>query len=410
MIKLAGPLSEREQYCLRKLVASFPLFDLGDVRTLTDADVAWWTAERKATVVPGRENTWFDVTLGRLLGQLRSGETASPRVRVHRPLLYRPEDGVDLARIPHNVAIFFRHFFVSDEVHYVQRVQQTFLRRDFTATHTLQVWDFVRDLWHYAVESGLSGRRPGSGIDRRRDVVPLLSGDLLWDFLLAVYRRQGGGARRDHLPARGPRLRAGPGASPCIKAMTSGRLATPDVPPPAVRTVIDLWEGPESARPAKPTRAELCHRIRLTAYAEEGCVPGLPELNPMARRTYTAAECARLLSACGTHRERLIMLLLQRVGLRNAAMRRLTLGNVTEDLAPHPPRTVACALEKGGVLRQFVLRQGGASTVPWPPTRGSAGRCRTTWPPSTVSPPRGTSPTVISCASSPAATPSPPPR
>lgn len=84
---------------------------------------------------------------------------------------------------------------------------------------------------------------------------------------------------------------------------------------------------------------------------------GPPALPPMAHRTYTAAECTRLLEACGSRRERLMMMLLQRVGLRNAAMRRLTLGSVTEDLPPHPPRTVACALEKGGVLRQFVLLQ-----------------------------------------------------
>lgn len=142
----------------------------------------------------------------------------------------------------------------------------------------------------------------------------------------------------------------------------------------AVRTVIELWEGPEGTRPTKPTRAELCHRIRLTSHAEEQCIPGPCDLNPMARRTYTPAECARLLQACGTHRERLMMMLLQRVGLRNAAMRRLTLSNVTEDLPPHPVRTVACALEKGGVLRQFVLAQGLVGSGPCTSTPACARR------------------------------------
>ena len=201
VIKLLGPLGEREQYCLRKLVASFPLFVVTDVKTLTDADVAWWTAERKPTVVPCRENVWFDSTLTRVLGDLRVAQgERQPRAR--RPLLYGTGDGVDLTRIPHNVAVFFRHFYKQDEVEYVRRVQQTFLRRDFTVTHTLQVWDFVRDFWHYAMEPGLTECRSGT-IDRVRDVVPLLHADLIWDFLLAVYRRQGGGARRDHLASKG---------------------------------------------------------------------------------------------------------------------------------------------------------------------------------------------------------------
>jgi hypothetical protein len=108
-----------------------------------------------------------------------------------------------------------------------------------------------------------------------------------------------------------------------------------------------------------------------------------PQPVPLTRRTNTASECgpeparrggrcsgtAALLSACQTPRERLLMLLLQRVGLRNAALRNLMLQDVTENDPPHPPRSTGPgpplggrrgqparrALEKGGVVRPFVL-------------------------------------------------------
>lgn len=107
LVKQAGPLSEREQYCLRKLVVSYPIFDLITLRTLSATELAWWTRERKSLVVPCRENPWFDTTLRTVLDTLRGDAPPDRPLRVPpRPLLYQAHEGVDTKRIPHNVAIF----------------------------------------------------------------------------------------------------------------------------------------------------------------------------------------------------------------------------------------------------------------------------------------------------------------
>lgn len=79
---------------------------------------------------------------------------------------------------------------------YVRLIQDACL--DYTTTHVRQLWDFVRDLWWSLC--------PSPGLDRAE--APITT-DRVWDFLLGVYRRQGGGgvARNERLP------------TPCIKGL-----------------------------------------------------------------------------------------------------------------------------------------------------------------------------------------------
>ena len=51
-------------------------------------DLSWWTATRKAMVVPGGSHSWFDNTLGAVLLRLVTGDAISdPRPRRVEPLL-----------------------------------------------------------------------------------------------------------------------------------------------------------------------------------------------------------------------------------------------------------------------------------------------------------------------------------
>lgn len=123
----------------------------------------------------------------------------------------------------------------------------------------------------------------------------------------------------------------------------------------AAQHIIRQWEV-SGQRLRVPTRAEYLRRIRLISSSEESSVVDPYKVRPAKPpRTYTDSECRALLEACHTQRDRLILLLLQRVGLRNAALRHLLLRDVTEDEPPHAPRRMGQALEKGGVVRQFVL-------------------------------------------------------
>lgn len=97
--------------------------------------------------------------------------------------------------------------------------------------------------------------------------------------------------------------------------------------------------------PMPPVRAEYMRRIRVVAAQEESPVPARPP-PASGTRTYTLTECQALLSVCESHRDRLLLLLLQRVGLRNTALRTLTLDAVTEPTPPHPPRLFGTAIER----------------------------------------------------------------
>lgn len=343
-----APDVERMRYCLRRFVVSYPVWDVATVHAMTDEDVRWWIEHRRPAVVADKGPTdgWFDAVLQNTLAQVRlrwlltheeeEEEAVAPTaaaVAARRrtiPLLYDTHrDGIDLRRIPVSVALFFRHYFRDDEREYVRRLQDDFLGRDLTITHTRQVWDFVRDWW--------IAQCPQPGSMCPNEVV--IDDTKIWEWLLGVYRRQGGGG-----VTRGGRL-----PTPCTKALC------------AIQVVLRHYDTTTTSReirirPREPTRIEFIRRIRIIAAQEEATVPAYLTATPTGGprgRTYTDAECAALLAGCRTHRDRLILLLLQRVGLRNAALRHLTIRDTTEDDPPHAPREVARAMEKGGVVRCF---------------------------------------------------------
>lgn len=330
---LAPPLTERQRYCLRRFVVGFPLWDVAAARAVTAEDVDWWCTVRAPEVVPSKHQGWFESVLRPTLRACGMG--GAPSVTEARtgleprrtaPLLYTcPGDGVDVASIPPSAQLFFRHFFDTDAVVYVRRLQRAFAGADFTVTHQRQVWDFVREFWYWVATHHHGGSRV-IPTEHATDIT-----ECVWPFLLDVYRAQGGGGvgRTERLP------------TPCIKALSAVRYGlrvagqTPDPP---------------------PTRREYRRQIRMVHAEEEGTVARVPVAPPThGRRTYTAAECGALLGACQTHRDRLLLLLLQRVGLRNAALRRLALRDVTEETPPHHPVTTGRAYEKGGVIRPFLL-------------------------------------------------------
>ena len=101
-----------------------------------------------------------------------------------------------------SVVLFFRHFFAGDEGDYVSGLQPCL--RNVSHTHRQQLWDFIRDCWFFVAE-----RHPEwehRCLDRTQDLLPRLTTDTVWEYLMQVYRRSGGGnpGRRDPLPPSNP--------------------------------------------------------------------------------------------------------------------------------------------------------------------------------------------------------------
>lgn len=71
------------------------------------------------------------------------------------------------------------------EVLYVRAMQEVFVAHGFTKTHTRQLWDFVRGFWLAAVEK--------PGLARIPVATSRVTNETVWDWLLSVYRQQGGG-------------------------------------------------------------------------------------------------------------------------------------------------------------------------------------------------------------------------
>ena len=336
LVDALSPVGARERYCLRRFVAAFPLWCLPAVQP---ADVEWWLAHRRPDAVPAHGHGWFAAELR--AAWARRPPSGLPLGTRRRVPLDMPE-GPALATVPLGARLFFRHFFLHDEGAYVHRLRLSMV--DLAPVHQTQLWDLVRELWGCLAETHPD--RGGRWLDRVEDVQPLLREPTrLWDFLLQVYRRHGGGG--------GPRL-----PSSCAKALGA--------------VVCVLREG--GLDPGPFARAEYRRRIRMVQLQEEGCVP--PPCSP-PRRTYTPAECHALLRACDSHRDRLLLLLLQRTGLRNAALRRLTLADVLEpDAAGRPrPRQVA-----GGRAPVAPVRRG--PRRPWRRAGWCAASTWTRWSPS----------------------------
>lgn len=309
--------------CLRRFVVYGPYFDAQSVRTVTEAEVLWWLRERRPLLLPdGPAARDLELRLWcvlRSLGPVPRGPPTrtAPRRWVTPLLCHATRDGVDTRLLPEGDQIFFRHWFADDELAYLRTMQARMAARGLTAGHTRQLWDAIRHLWQHA-----SGG-PGTA----RAEVDVTNPDTVWRWLLAVYRRRGGGDGGLRLP------------SVCVRALGAARL------------VLEVAGGGWL-----PTRTEYTQRLRAVMCSEEP-LRDIVHTGGARGRTYTPQEVADLLRACGDDpRDRLLMLLLQHVGLRNAALRQLRWRNITQAEPPHAPRDVGEAVEKGGAIRSFVLR------------------------------------------------------
>lgn len=337
------PGNQRAFYCLRRFVTAFPLWDEPGLRTVGAAQVGWWLRDRMPSVVPVEHRRWcpassfpengrrvrrllpsaLRATLSRWCGLLLgSSSPAEEGLVTTTPLslLYPARENLDVGgRLPLHCAIFFRHYFREDALEWVRDMSEVFFRSNSTVLHVRQLWDYCKDFWLFLA--------PQSRTESLPEVATRIHEETCWDWLLEVYRRQGGG---------------GVMRSPCNKALTALMHMQ--------RTAL---VQPHLPRP--PARSEYASRIRGVAACEEGHV----SLVRNSRRTYHEEECQRLLAACRTNRDRVLLLLLQRVGLRNHALRTLWISDVADrDAATEGswrPRYVAQALEKGNTMRHFCM-------------------------------------------------------
>lgn len=306
------------RYVLRRLVVGGPYFDEQSVRNVPQAEVEWWLRERLPLVVPPLGHATFPM---RLWSTLRMIARVSPSGAVHvgrttTPLLCHPS----IDDVPEACQAFFRHYFATDALEYIHTVRDRMRRDNIGTTHGRQLWDSLRRLWLF-----LTDEKSGRPFHRRI----LWQSESVWAWLLGVYRRHGGGDPQA-LP------------SVCLRALAAARLA---------QEIADA--------PHRVARREYLARIHIAACVEEPLRLRGANVRTAgaAGTTYTTEECARLLAACVGPRDRFLMLLLQRVGLRNAALRGLMWHELVDAAPDHAVHVVASTHEKGGALRKFVLAQ-----------------------------------------------------
>ena len=326
----------RECYTVRRFVAAFPIWDSNTLHTgVSVAAIDWWLSDRMPLVVPRMHQRWFPDVLRGLLSSITSHHT------VHTDgggcqrtttdfvppcsLLYPPSECLCVGTIfPYHCAVFFRHYFANDVRPWVRDMSRVFRSSGCTHIHVRQMWDQCKDFW--------LAHSPQPRDDFMVDVVPRITPSSVRDWLLCIYRRAGGGGRL---------------TPPCIKALSALRFM--------LKTSIFCGIGV-----CVPSRAEYNQWLQTAWVSEESHVTDRPHSFATGepkqcgvRRTYRDDECHRLLAACRTHRDRLLMLLLQRVALRNTALRMLHVCDVME--GPVKVRAVCEAVEKGGTIRKFCL-------------------------------------------------------
>lgn len=251
----------RERYALRRLVSAAPVWRSASllIHGVRPDDVAWflehrvgqtapsWASRRggglaAAEVVPRGKHAWFPEALRAMVSRLPAATSDTPPVphRRCRPLLLSSCTDTH----PPHVVLYFRHFFRDDEMAYVQGLSAAMQARGFTPTHLRQVWDYIKSLWmHHAPHEGMP----------RTDC--LFTNDTLWDWLLGVYRHQGGGG----LAALGGNGRL---PSACNKALTAAQVVVVSHSP---HTGVSSLSSPLRV----PTRTEYRRRIRMVACLEE---------------------------------------------------------------------------------------------------------------------------------------------
>lgn len=320
------------RYALRRFIVGGPYYEATAVRSVPQAEVEWWLRDRRPLVVPlarweaCERHLW---SVLRSLGPLSLGTPASAR-RSGTPLLCDAAvDDLDPTTVPLGCQAFFRHWFARDEVDYLRRMQRRLRTTIRTPVHTGQVWDAVRACW-----TALTHDAPGACMRTVVDDPATPAG--VWTWLLTVHRRQGGGGdRMVQLP------------TVCVRALAAARAVWAEAG----------WNGDDPRHaPGLPTRRAYVARVQAAAVRDEPLsLPPAPGPGARSGRTYSDAECERLRAASTGHRDYCLILLLQRVGLRNAAVRHLLWRDVTAPEPPHAPLAVGSAPEKGGVRRAFGL-------------------------------------------------------
>jgi integrase len=318
--------SMRERYVLRRFVASFPIWDRKQFMcSVSKSTLEWWIRERMRLVVPSIHVRWFPSALVALIGWISPPASCGSSFQPPLGLLYPPSEGLDVGTtMPYHCAVFFRHYFKTDPILWVKDMGRIFWMSGCTHIHIRQMWDECKDFWLFHC--------CGSGEDFMGVVLPRITTMSINEWLLDVYRRTGGGGQIN---------------TPCIKALSALRFL--------VQTEVIMSIGL-----TVPCRTQYNALLRRTWSQEEISVLEDSRSTPLKAkrntqcRTYRDDECQRLLSTCETDRDRVLMLLLQRVALRNTAIRTLRLCDVFNmDLGSVRP--VCEAAEKGGTTRRFCL-------------------------------------------------------
>ena len=191
--------------------------------------------------------------------------------------------------MPSHCAVFFRHYFRVDALAWVKDMARVFRFSGCTHIHIRQMWDECKDFWLFHCR--------GHGECFATDVTPRITKASVQEWLVDVYRRAGGGMRLTPV---------------CIKALSSLRFMM------QTDTFAALGLRIPSRTQYLGMVQHVCAREEPNHHLSDPPVRNIRNQRPFpSGRTYRDEECQRLLAACTTDRDRLLMLLLHRIVLGN---------------------------------------------------------------------------------------------
>lgn len=293
---------------IRRFIASYPVWDMQQLSEVTLANVEDWCAHRFPIRQPpapivGFLNAW----------QARHG-TAPARVEmaIKRPLYCSTFP----AGLPMHVAVFWGFYFRNSCDDFIARLHTHLDTRHLKGVHRSQIIEAIKTFVH-----DICAQHNLRGHDWETDVQPAITIGLIETWLVkqATLRCHGGCSR---------------------------------LPTVLVRHVVAmnhfadlLWPDHHQSRNSFFCRSQIQRRATLQA---RGLQP-LGSHPTTIDRTYTQEEVDALFKATQCRRDRLLLLLLTRVGLRSAALRGLLVENMSGG------RREGMALEKGSRWHHFFI-------------------------------------------------------
>lgn len=303
MPELMAMLGKREGRCVRRFIATYPVWDMQQLNEVTVTGVHDWAAHRFPTPLPPSDATIAVRFLS--TWQAQHGTTAPRYMGLTKQPLYSPGFPVGL---PMHVAVFWGFYFRHPCTEFVAQLHMHLDRRHLKGTHRNQIIEAIKTFVHdMCTQENLRGS------DWEAVVWPAVTIGCIETWLVKQ-------AAVRCCAQHGPRL-----------------------PTVIVRYIVAMNHFGDLLWPDRRHNAFSRLQILRTIPRQGATLCGPPTA---IDQTYTREDIDALFRACQSRRDRLLLLILSRVGLRSAALRGLLVGHMSAE---------GMALEKGGRWHRFFI-------------------------------------------------------